>query len=261
MLVFIVPVKSSQLSRISWELSSRILERCIKSICNQTSLDFRVLVVHHEKPIIEFQHPSIEYIQVDFPIPTWSEPASPFRDKSRKLWVGLNSAIKLNPTHIMFVDSDDCLNRNLANFVNQNPEQNGWYIANGYEYPDATGRIYHRKKIFYLKCGTSHIIRSDLLLPFAELKFEEITDRFLWHQDIVPRFAEKGVRLDPLPFDGAVYISDTGENHDNLTELFVKQFKSDPVGLTLFWARRTYKAIRSISLNDQICNDFSLYKL
>jgi len=261
MLIFIVPVKSLQLSRLSWELSSKILERCIQSICNQTSLDFQILIVHHEKPVMTLNHPQVDYIQVDFPIPSWAEHSSPYRDKGRKLWTGLNYARQLNPTHVMCVDSDDCLNRNLVEFVNQNPDQNGWYISDGYEYPDGSGRVYHRKKKFHLKCGTSHIIRWELMLPFADLKFDEITDKFLWHQDMVRLFAEQETPLSPLPFDGAVYISDTGENHDNLTELFIKQFKSNPLDLALFWTRRTYKAINSRSLNETICREFSLYNL
>lgn len=261
MLVFIVPVKSSQLSRISWEISSQILERCIKSICNQTSSDFRVLIVHHEKPIIKLESPNIDYIQVDFPIPTWAEPSSPYRDKGRKLWIGLNYARKLDASYVMCVDSDDCLNRNLAQFANQNSNQNGWYIANGYEYPDGSKKVYHRKNKFHLKCGTSHIIRWDLLLPFTNLTFDQVTDKFLWHQDLVGYFAEQGTSLKALPFDGAVYISDTGENHDNLTSLFVKQFKSNPIDLALFWARRTYKAMNSRSINAELCYEFSLYDL
>jgi hypothetical protein len=261
MLVFIVPVKSSQLSRVSWEFSSKILERCVKSICNQTSSDFRVLIVHHEKPNIQLDHPNIDYIQVDFAVPTWAEPSSPYRDKGRKLWTGLNYARQLNPSHIMCVDSDDCVSQNLVQFVEQNSDENGWYIANGYEYPDSSGRVYHRKNKFHLKCGTSHIIHWNLLLPFANLEFDQVTDQFLWHQDLVKTFSEQGSPLIPLPFDGAVYISDTGENHDNLTSLFVKQFKSNPIDLALFWSRRAYKTINSRALTDELCHEFSLYNL
>jgi glycosyltransferase involved in cell wall biosynthesis len=261
MLVFIVPVKSKQLSRISWEHSSKILERSLRSLCSQTSPDFQVIVVHHETPEIEFKHPSVKYIEVDFPIPTWAEPSTPYRDKGRKIWTALQTIIGTNQSHIMCVDSDDCVSRRLADFVNRNNSCNGWFFNKGYEYKDGGKRVYRRKTKFHLKCGTSHIIRHDLLLPFSRLTFEEVDDQFLWHQELVKNMAAKGTPLEPLPFEGATYISDTGENHVNLTDLFIKRFQSNPIDLLLFWARRAYKAINCQRLSDEICNEFGIYKI
>lgn len=69
MLVFIIPIKSARVSS-SWELVSKLFERTIKSVCNQTIPDFRVIIVCHEKPNIKFEHSNVTYIEVDFPIPT-----------------------------------------------------------------------------------------------------------------------------------------------------------------------------------------------
>jgi hypothetical protein len=48
MIVFVVPPKSSQTFK-SWEYTSKLFERCMRSLCNQTSPAFRVVVVcqHH----------------------------------------------------------------------------------------------------------------------------------------------------------------------------------------------------------------------
>ena len=68
MLVFVIPVKSPLVSK-SWNRFSKLFERCIQSVCNQTSPDFRVIVVCNEKPNTQFNHPHIQYIEVDFPPP------------------------------------------------------------------------------------------------------------------------------------------------------------------------------------------------
>jgi hypothetical protein len=68
MLTFIVPIKSRKIAN-SWTLVSQLAERTLRSICNQTSSNFRVVVVCNEKPDIQFEHPHIDYIQVDFLIP------------------------------------------------------------------------------------------------------------------------------------------------------------------------------------------------
>ena len=67
MITFLVPVKSSRVSK-SWDLFSNLFERTLKSITNQTSDNFRVVVICHEKPITDFEHPNVEYIHVDFRI-------------------------------------------------------------------------------------------------------------------------------------------------------------------------------------------------
>lgn len=111
MLVFIIPIKSAKLSRVSWEYASIIFERCLKSVCRQTSSQFRVICVCHELPTVSFEHPHVQYITANFPAPThyvhhedpsaWTGlPSGAYRDKGRKLWLGLNHAAQFHPSHI-----------------------------------------------------------------------------------------------------------------------------------------------------------------
>ena len=217
MIVFIIPLKSAQLSK-SWSRVSKLFERTLRSICNQTSPDFRVIIVCHEKPTVNFNHPHVTYIEVDFPVPAWQQTGNPQkdyadirRDKSRKIWTGLIHVRSLNPSHVMFVDADDCISKRIAEFVSQNPHHNGWFISRGYEYQDGSKIIYHKKNNFYKKCGTSHIIRYDLLLHDS-IKFDNITYDYLRHRNIKEMLDEQGKSLDLLPFDGAVYITENQEN-------------------------------------------------
>ena len=82
---------------------------------------------------------------------------------------------------------------------------------------------------FWSYCGTSHILRYDLLPvdvePYADISFESIVnslDRFYvqhilgCHLDYSSYVAKRGPELEPLPFHGAVWHTDTGENASRL---------------------------------------------
>jgi hypothetical protein len=257
MLTFIIPLRSSQVSK-SWKKVSELLERTLKSICNQIVTEFEVVVVCHEKPEIEFSHPRIHYAEVDFSVPL-EDIASKDRDQARKMWVGLNLAKNINPSHIMFVDSDDCVSNQLADFVLKNPEKNGWYLKQGYEYPDGSETIYFRKKNFHRKTGTSHIIKYKLLEKFLSFELSEITNRnFLFHQYILEIMIEMGHPLEYLPFPGSVYVTDNGENN-----LIHKKFFPPPPGMSLkeiarYYSGAVYKPFIARPLTREIRNEFGL---
>ena len=260
MLCFIIPIKSAKVSS-SWELVSKLFERTIKSVCNQTIPDFKVIVVCHERPNIEFEHPNVTYIEVDFPIPTWednTDHTSREQDKQKKIFTGLIYARKFNPTHIMLVDADDCVSKNLAEFVSQNSQCNGWFIGRGYEYRDGSKSILLRRKKFHLKCGTSFIIRYDLIVPNETKKVDNIDRNFLYHQRIVKIMSEKGKPLELLPFEGAVYVTENGTNYTNQKELHLQALNSSFEKL-FFYIRRYGKVLFSRPLTNSMCEEFGIY--
>ncbi|MBW4688737.1 MAG: glycosyltransferase family 2 protein [Komarekiella atlantica HA4396-MV6] len=215
MLVFIVPVKSKYVST-SWETVSKLFERCVKSICNQTINDFRVIVVCNEKPEIEFSHPHITYIEHNFELQgkDWK---SKQLDKLSKFTTGLIYARQLNPSHVMCVDADDCVSKYLAEFVNSKPQANGWFIKKGYIYNEGSKLIRVMRKGFDQYCGTSNIIRYDLynvpemVSAIYDKEYTQYIFNSYRHRDITSTLAKKGTPLEPLPFPGAVYIKN-GEN-------------------------------------------------
>jgi hypothetical protein len=239
MLTFIIPLRSFQVSK-SWEKVSKLLERTLQSVCGQTGGDFRAIVVCHEKPEIQFSHPGICYAEVDFAVPSGNL-ASKDRDQARKMWVGLNG---------------------LAEFAANNPGKNGWYIKQGYEYPDGSEIVYFRRKDFHRKTGTSHIIKYDLLQKFIDYELNEITNRnFLFHQYIVEIMSEMGHPLEPLSFPGSMYITENGENN-----LIHEKIFPPPKGMSLketarYYAGMFYKPLISRPLTQAICNEFGLYKI
>lgn len=82
MLVFVIPIKSPKVAT-SWSGVCQLFERTLRSVCNQTSSDFRVVVVCNEIPQIEFNHSSVEYLKVDFPVPKLTYGAKG-NDKAKK---------------------------------------------------------------------------------------------------------------------------------------------------------------------------------
>jgi len=247
MLVFIIPIKSPQISS-SWELVSKLFERCVKSICNQTSTEFRVVVICNQRPETEFKHPHIIYIEVDFPVPTWSDHTdftSRELDKSRKIFTALLYARQLNPSHIMFVDADDCVSKHLAEFVGHNLECSGWVIDKGYEYHDGSRFIYRKKNRFHLKCGTAHVIRFDLVNPPENLTPDDIAWDYFYHQSIADTLDGRGVPLTYLPFEGAVYITENKENIYYQKKRILKSFNFNHKKLLRFYGRFFYEMLTS----------------
>ncbi|MBE9223794.1 glycosyltransferase family 2 protein [Cyanobacterium stanieri LEGE 03274] len=246
MLVFIVPLKSAKVSK-SWYKVSQLLERTLKSICNQTSSQFKVLVVCHEKPIIQFSNSAVQYIQVTYDIPEHpNKIVKGLTDKGRKVLRGLVEAKKFNPTHIMLVDADDCVSSKLATLVEENPFCNGWYFSNGYKYLEGKPYIYIKRTRFYTLSGTANILKYDILdIPnhpeynrgYGYYKF------YLDHQKIPDKMKAQNFPLKPLPYIGAIYTLGGGENMSGNEDI-----------LKFNWLNRR-------KLTDKIRNEFALFPL
>lgn len=264
MLVFIVPLRSSQTST-SWEQVSKLFERCVKSLCNQTSPEFKVIVVCHERPVTKFEHPQLTYINVDFPIPVWENNSDTYTretDRSRKIWTGLNNIQQFQPSHVMVVDADDLVSKHLASFVKEHSQSNGWSIETGYECCEGSNRAYYMSNRFYDKCGTSSIIRYELLDSYKKFQFADVKGfQFLHHQSISDLMSKNGTPLEPLPFDG-IYIVGHGENlWWASTSLSKMGSKSNFKELLLFRTRRAAKTLLSKRITEVMREEFGLFNL
>lgn len=234
MLGFVVPIKSPKVSK-SWQAVSLLFERTARSICNQTNPDFRVIVVCHDKPKINFEHPNLYYIIAeDLPVPTavsdeeFSHAETMIEkrlDKMKKFVRGITLAQEMGCSHIMLVDSDDCVHSSLADFISQNTESYGYVLQSGYRYKNNSNFIRVMRKGFHQYCGTSHIIRSDFYdlpderlanLPSQMTSLDQIPkdihDLYYAHRHFADAIKAQGASLEPLPFLGAVYISNNTEN-------------------------------------------------
>lgn len=246
MLVFVVPLKSPKASK-SWQIVTQLFERCARSLCNQTSPNYRVIVVCNQRPRLEFYHPNIRYIEVDFPPPNESDPISiGHTDKGRKILKGLLHAQEFSPSHTMAVDADDCVSKHLAEFVHKNQNCHGWFINQGYKYQNGSDIIYIKRRNFYKMCGTCNIIKYDLnQIPenceynrgYGYYKF------YIDHEKVRETLTQKGTPIKPLPFPGAVYIVATSEN------------------LYYGSTKLTFNILNRKLLNQSIQEEFGLYPL
>ena len=165
MLVFITSLRHPQNST-SYEKIEYLLQRTLQSVSQQTNQDFRIIVVCNRLPKQYLFPPKVEFISVDFPAPstikgTAIDLEDVHKDKGSKYFVGLLHAKKYNPNYIMFFDSDDFISNRIVEYVNSQPEQNGWFIQHGYAYGDGLPLIRELQE-FDKKCGTCHILNFNL---------------------------------------------------------------------------------------------------
>jgi hypothetical protein len=257
MLVFIVPLKSRRVAK-SWDHVTRLCERTLKSICGQTSSAFKAIVACHEKPDIDFSHPAVSYVSVDFPLPDFKDHRALNRDKYRKLVAGFAAARELGATHVMEVDADDCVSNRLAEWVERNPKSPGWFFDSGFIYRDGSRRIYRKRQDFYYWCGTSNIVRQDLL-EIPE-RFEDAF-RLLGHSRLKERLTDLGDAPASLPFPGAVYVQTKHGEANHHRGMLGWALRNQPAWLLHQAEQNVLNLLRSERVTPAISAEFGLYRL
>ncbi len=66
MIVFITSLRHPANAH-SYPRVLHLLEDTLRSVCNQTTDNFRVIVVCNEIPTLSFSHPNISFVAVPFP--------------------------------------------------------------------------------------------------------------------------------------------------------------------------------------------------
>ena len=231
MFIFIVPLKSQKVSS-DWSAFSKLVERSLKSICNQTSDNFKVIVSCHELPETNYKNDKITFHQVSFPPPELkgldNETARRTKegDKANKILEAIPIAKSFNPNYVMVVDSDDCINRKIVEHVekNSNDAIPGWYFNKGYYYQEGKRYAFLNKGNFNKFCGSCIIIKASLL---KEIFLEE---PFLYYDHFSMKLPD-GTPLNKFPLVGAMYSVGNGENHLMSVQKAVSIAKS----ATKFW--------------------------
>lgn len=226
MLAFITslrhPTNSNDYARVEM-----LLLESLRSVTSQTSEDFVVIVVGNKEPKVPLPD-KVHFVRVRYPAPAERgvrvNRTTLIRDKGTKLGIGLIAARAFSPDYVMIFDADDFVHRDLAEFVGNHPGQDGWVIRDGWMYSRARS-AYQPTSDFNRRCGTSFIVpfeayavpedldvratRSQVRAAYGE-RLPKIIGAHKW---AVEWHEAQGRRLETLPFRGAVYHVDTGENH------------------------------------------------
>jgi hypothetical protein len=212
MLSFVIPVRH-QASVGDWANVKAKLAITLRSVAAQTNTDWNGVVVANEDANLPDIPDRFEVVRVNFPyreLPDQRVDTEAFYnairdDKGKRILSGL---LHLRPSgHVMVVDCDDLISQKLAAFVSDNPDANGWYFDTGHFF-SGSRLLYRRPRAFFEVCGTSHIIRADLLdLPQnqQDASVSYIRYRMGSHKFIKTALDEQATPLLPLPFVGAIY--------------------------------------------------------
>jgi len=267
LLGFVIPIKPKAVSR-DWNYDLCLLERTVRSICGQTSSQFKIIIVFNERPEINFSHSNIMYAHYPFPTAKVDEIedfdsyvvkhynkeyAEKMMDKGKKIFYGCKIAKENGCDYIMAVDSDDLVSNKLALFVEQNANSGtaGWRINRGYIYEEGSFFVIKSNNIFGIN-GSTHIIKSDII------SIPDFNKNIFWNFNL---FEAHGYTLQRLK----------DFHQKELTNIFIfgiiyivhKNNYSNIKGLTSMMSFKNImrKIIRGKLLSKGICQEFGLYKI
>ena len=213
MLTFVIPVRHPENAR-DWGQVRRNLSQTARSVAGQRDARWEAVVVANEGADLPDLPRGVDVARVDFP-PNRSYAMGGFPieqvyeavrlDKGRRVLAGL---LAMRPAgHVMVVDDDDFVSRELAGFAAHHPQAPGWWLETGYVWGDG-GRLVYRLDGFSELCGTSHVVRADLL-PHADRLADadeaEVKRMLGSHKFVRSVLAARDAPLAPLPFRGAIY--------------------------------------------------------
>ena len=212
MLSFVIPFKSFEASNC-WTEVCLLLEQTLESICKQTSQNYKVIVVCTQIPEIQFYSPLVKYVQIAVDPAITNSLESRRRDKLKKIQVGCNLSRAFDCDYIMVVDSDDLISDRIAEFVDDQIDQDGWIFDTGYVHEKVTEEFYTIKSGFYYHCGTCLILKPHLM----EMLFDYENG---WFDHELNAFRRQNIILPHLPFNGAIYRSTNGQNNYSVIPVY-----------------------------------------
>lgn len=259
LLTFIIPVRHHANSK-DWPQLVDYLQQTVGSLERQESGEWRCVIVANEGSELPSFSSRVTVHRVDFPPNPHHDPGSTdlesFRDavrldKGRRVLAGMRAA---GPTdYFMTVDDDDYVSKRIAGFVAQARGEPGWFLRDGYVWTTG-GRLLYRHDNFNHYCGTSHIVRRDLVdlaVGPDEAGIAYVKKMLGSHIAIADALARAGTPLLPLPFAGAVYRIGHASAHSQSPSL-LRQFLFNRSRLTN--PRRLLQSLRRFRLRTARAN-------
>lgn len=262
-LVFIIPVRHPG-SVKDWNVLQDYLRQTLASIAAQSSPGWDCVVVANTGAPLPNMPPNCCVTRVDLPLPNMPDRETQLEayydavrhDKGLRIHAGLYGIA--DSSHVMVVDFDDFVHRRLAEFVSSHRDGPGWKISQGYVW--SGGSWCFAKSRFHLMCGTSHIIRRDLLGSFVTADghpdIATIKRRLGSHIFIHHDLAAQGHPLRDLPFAGAVYRVGNPQSTSGSGQL--ARLMTPPRDLLAHPLRFAHNMLRYRPVNSRLRQDFTL---
>jgi len=223
-LIFAVPVVARSQCK-DWEVVQWNLRRTVKSIRQNTSPNFRIVLACNELP--ELEEPGLGDIDI-LVVPFGPElnVSKQGEDKARKrryIASWLRKTLDVPACYIMMLDADDLISRELVAYVTADNNRRSYVAEKGYIYDCSTGLLHRIEEGFSRYCGSGFIGYFEKnALPRDIEDLESVFSRFgvapsqnplmVGHKEYARLAAEVGIPADALPFPAIVYMANHQES-------------------------------------------------
>jgi hypothetical protein len=192
-------------------------------------VDFRIIVACHEIPTLSTPTDSrLEFLQANYEPPNMVSDLAKDKtqehirlsDKGAKKDMLVTKLYEYGGGYVMFVDADDLVSRRLVEYVLSDGHQYGYVIKRGYEYNHQSSMVKY-EFWFHRLCGSSLILnlsKEDLATHQEIASKTSIYTRLMSRGHYYVNENSKKLRrpLKTLPFFGAMYVINTGENESQI---------------------------------------------
>lgn len=233
-IIFAIPLRAKSMAK-NWNNCCLRTKRTVDSIYQNTNNNFKIILCGDDKP--EFLNLNsydnrIEFIECKLEKPnTWLEIAR------NKYWKLLRISVRIrelllelpNPNkgvYVMPVDDDDLIHRDFVEFTEQYPNENGFYIKNGFvNYGDKKKCLVKYNDI-YKFCGSCNCLRLYLEDCPATMPYDstfamrkdvafELNEKYpiRWdHHVLADKYKKIGRPFKEIKWRAVIYNRNTGEN-------------------------------------------------
>ena len=170
-LLFLLAIKHPQ-SANNWRRVEDLFSTTLHSLVGQTLEEFKIVVVCNQKPRSPVADDRVHFHIVDFPpvkkVNGYLDHDDKFLDKGSKYLSGLLYSARFKPAQVFICDSDDWVNRRLAETILRTPSRPVSYVDKGY-FVNLKRKEFKKRRGLLRYCGSTFSYNYDYLMQVAAL--------------------------------------------------------------------------------------------
>jgi hypothetical protein len=210
LLAFVVPVRP--LVRFAAaDVAMTLLSATIHSVLGQTDDRWRLLLITSDQLMLDVEDDRILTRVADGALPqSAANAAEGYGDMHRKRLFGTQLAKSIGASHVMFLDADDLIHRDLVAYVHARDRQASYLTDMGWEVLGNHQRAFLRKSNFAARCGTCAVVSRNLLESTSFQGKPPDVSLPYYHHNYVGTLAN--AKADYFPFPAALYRTEHAAN-------------------------------------------------